>query len=71
MNFYAEKKETMVGYLEAMNASGMIIGPLIGSVLFTFGGFKFTFDVFGVFFICTTPFLKIIFPKEIDMSGSD
>jgi MFS family permease len=61
----------MVGYLEAMTGVGMIMGPLIGSVLFTLGGFQFTFDVFGVFFICTTPFIKLIFPKEIDIVDSD
>jgi MFS family permease len=42
-NFYPDKKEAMVGYIEAMTGIGLIMGPLIGSLLFSYGGYSFTF----------------------------
>ena len=39
----------LIGLLEAMCGFGLIIGPIIGSTLFTFFGFKYTFFVYGGF----------------------
>eukprot|EP00347_Sterkiella_histriomuscorum_P019495 403341410 len=65
-NFYPDKKEALVGYIEAVTGIGLILGPIIGSVLYTMGGFTFTFFTFGSVFIVTTFYINKIFPKRID-----
>ena len=65
-NFYPDKKEAMVGYIEAVTGIRLIIGPIIGSVLYTLGGYKFIFYSFGIFFMLSSLFIKLIFGDHID-----
>ena len=65
-NFYPDRKEAMVGFIEAMTGIGLILGPLIGSILYSAGGYEFTFFVFGGIFLVASIFIKLIFPKKID-----
>ena len=37
-NFYGERREAMIGYCEALQALGFIIGPILGSFIYDFGG---------------------------------
>ena len=48
-NDFPKKSERLIGFLEAMTGMGMILGPIIGSILYTFMGFKHTFFVYGGF----------------------
>ena len=65
-NFYPDKKEALVGYIEAVTGIGMIMGPIIGSILYSMGGFSFTFYVFGSIFLVTSFYIYKIFPKTVD-----
>mmetsp|Transcript_16097 Transcript_16097/g.27193 ORF Transcript_16097/g.27193 Transcript_16097/m.27193 type:complete len:167 (+) Transcript_16097:490-990(+) len=65
-NFYPDNKDAMVGYIEAVTGVGLILGPLIGSALFSIGGFKFIFYSFGSLFVIFSFFIKLIFSKEVD-----
>lgn len=65
-NFYPEKKEALVGYIEAFTGIGLMIGPVLGSILYHFGGYRFTFYMFGGFFVVFSLLVKLIFPKGID-----
>ena len=65
-NFYPDNKEAMVGYIEAVTGIGLILGPLIGSVLYALGGYKFIFYSFGTFFMLSSLFVKLIFGDHID-----
>jgi MFS family permease len=65
-NFYPEKKEALVGYIEAVTGIGLILGPIIGSLLYALGGFTFTFFIFGSIFIIAGLFVKLIFPQRLD-----
>lgn len=56
----------MVGYIEAMTGIGLIMGPLIGSLLFAYGGYSFTFHVFAALFMTTACLIKCLFPEHID-----
>ena len=38
----------MIGYIEAATGVGLIIGPIIGSTLYTFLGFDLTFYLYGL-----------------------
>lgn len=60
-NFYPDNKEQMVGYIEAVTGVGLIMGPLIGSALYAFGGYQFIFFAFGGFFVVASFTIKCIF----------
>ena len=66
MNFYPERKEVLVGYIEAVASIGLISGPLLGSLLYSLGGYTFTFYSFGGIFLLFSLFIKSIFPQDID-----
>ena len=46
-NDFPEKQERLIGLLEAMAGLGLIVGPIIGSALYSFLGFELTFFVYG------------------------
>jgi MFS family permease len=47
-NDYPECKEHLIGYIEATMGVGLILGPLLGSLLYASFGFKMTFYIYGV-----------------------
>ena len=65
-NFFPDHKESMVGYIEAATGIGLILGPLIGSSLYSIGGYHFIYNFFGSSFILFSFFVKVIFNEEID-----
>jgi len=69
-NFYPEDKEALVGYIEAITGVGMIAGPILGSTLYTIGGYEFAFYSFGGVFLILAMWVYKIFPEYIDKSTS-
>ena len=65
-NFYAENKEQMIGLIEAVTGIGLIMGPLLGSALYAFGGYTFIFYSFGSLFIFLSFFIRVVFPVKVD-----
>jgi MFS family permease len=65
-NFFPDHKEAMVGYIEAATGIGLILGPLIGSSLYSIGGYHFIYNFFGSSFIVFSFMIKVIFSEEID-----
>ena len=55
-----------MGYTEAMIGFGLIVGPVFGSVLFSLGGFSFTFMTFGIIFLVIAILIKNILPRTLD-----
>jgi len=55
-----------VGYIEAITGIGLIIGPLLGSTMYSLGGYDFTFYSFGGLFISVALFVGKIFPDAVD-----
>jgi MFS family permease len=68
-NFFPNDKDAMVGYIEAVTGVGLILGPLIGSGLYSLGGYVFIFYSFGSIFIFASFFVKSIFGEETDKMG--
>ena len=66
MNFYPNHKEAIVGYIEAATGIGLILGPILGSSLYSIGGYNFLFNFFGSIFIVFSLFVKLIFDESID-----
>ena len=48
-SYYPNDKEALIGYIEATMGIGLILGPIIGSFLYSFLGFKSTFYIYGCF----------------------
>ena len=61
-NDFPDIKDKLVGWLEALTGLGLIIGPIIGSMLYEALEFKHTFFIYGgsLFFIGIV--IKINFP---------
>ena len=48
-SFKAEEREKFIGFVYTANGLGLLIGPLIGAVLYYFGGYCMPFYTFGKF----------------------
>lgn len=70
-NFYPDNRDAMIGYMEAVTGIGLIMGPLLGSLLFGLGGYKFIFYSFGTLFIILSSLVNIVFPSSVDNNNSD
>ena len=57
-NDFPEDKSRVVGYLQMMTGAGSILGPVIGSALYSFLGFKYTFFMYGGFEIILGIFIR-------------
>jgi len=62
-NDYPEKKEQVVGWVEAITGAGMIVGPILGSVLYSALGYSNTFYIFGSLIIFFSFIVKLNFPE--------
>ena len=65
-NFFPNHKDAMIGYIEAVTGVGLCFGPLLGSTLYSIGGYNFIMYVFGTTLIFFTFFIKSIFPSSVD-----
>jgi len=54
---FSDNAEKYIGWLEVASGLGLVGGPLIGSVLYGFISYKYTFISFGVFFFLSGIFL--------------
>ena len=48
-SYYPDDKEVLIGYIEATMGIGLILGPIIGSFLYSLMGFSSTFYIYGCF----------------------
>ena len=62
-NRYPQRKEALLGMLEASFGVGLICGPLAGSSLYKMFGFEMTFYIYGIFFLCCTFLLWYLIPE--------
>lgn len=49
INDFPSEKDAMIGYIEAFTGIGLVLGPIIGSVIYSNLGFENTFYFCGVF----------------------
>ena len=65
-NKYPNRKEALLGMLEASFGVGLICGPLAGASLYNMFGFELTFYIYGGFFLLCTFLLWYLIP-ELEM----
>ena len=54
----------ILGLIEAMIGLGLVIGPIIGSTLYSLFGFKGTFYVYGGFEVVLAIIMRINLPER-------
>ena len=60
-NDFPEQKEMLVGLVEAMTGVGLLVGPILGSVLYEMLAMKYTFLVYGSFLMFLAVIVKLNF----------
>ncbi len=50
--------------MEITTGLGMMLGPLIGTILYMAGGYSFPFYIFGSIFILSIPILISMMPDD-------
>lgn len=65
--FYPSNRDWLIGIFEAAIGAGMMMGPFIGTVLYSIGGFVFMNVAFGTVFLLLALLVPKIFPSMIDL----
>ena len=58
----------MIGYTEGAAGAGMLLGPVIGSLLYLFADYQGTFYIFSILIFIGCIINMIWFPKRINSS---
>lgn len=61
---YPEEFQKLAALIETFAGLGIIIGPLLGSVLFSFGGFSVSCRVMGIFVLGYIPLIFFVLGKS-------
>ena len=64
-SLYHDKMDKMIGIQQTLLGISMIIGPLLGALLFLIGGFAFIFFVFTSFFVLIIPVTCFLVPGDV------
>lgn len=70
-NDYPVIKDKIVGWLEALTGLGLIVGPIIGSLLYSAMGFKHAFFIYGGFLMVLSLIIKLNFPDDSSEQDDD
>ena len=65
-NFYPDRKNTVIGILEASQGLGKVMGPLLGTAFYSIAGYDFMLYAFGSLFMLISFFIPCLMPKSID-----
>ena len=63
-NEYPEKKEKLIGLFSVAYGIGLMSGPVIGSTLYNFFGFKYMFFVYGGSEVILGVIIRISIPRS-------
>lgn len=63
---FPEEQEKYIALIETAVGVGLILGPVIGSSIYAFAGFSWTFFIIGLVFLVLTPILYVLIPDSIN-----
>lgn len=66
-SFYPSNRDWLIGIFEAAIGAGMMMGPFIGTILYSIGGYAFMNITFGSIFIVMALFIPKIFPSLLNL----
>jgi MFS family permease len=58
-SFDNEEREHYIGYVEAANGIGLLFGPLLGAMLYSFGGYMMPFATFAGLYTLSFPCIAV------------
>lgn len=61
---YPDNMPVVLGVQNTLAGVGMMVGPLLGSLLYGLGGFSFLFFVYGAMFLALLPLSYLLIPKD-------
>jgi len=61
---YCDRMEIVLGIQNSVAGVGMLVGPIIGSALYTLGGFGCIFYTYGTVFLCILPCAYYLLPAD-------
>jgi len=56
--FGAEEREKYIGWIEAAFGLGMLFGPLLGAVMYNYGGYQCPFITFTIIYFISYPYIS-------------
>lgn len=56
--FGAEEREKYIGWIEASFGLGMLFGPLLGAVMYNYGGYQCPFITFTIIYFLSYPYIS-------------
>ena len=66
-----EEKEKYISILESVMGLGVSLGPFIGSFLYSFGGYLFTFAFMALLILLCCLFVALAIPTNIDEDDNE
>jgi len=66
MAFPEQKLARMNGILQSFTGFGMLVGPILGSLLFNLGGFQLPFYTVGVLLLVLAAINQYVIPPELE-----
>ena len=66
-----EEKEKYIAILESVMGLGISLGPIIGSLLYSFGGYFFTFAFMALMLLICSLFVGLTLPANIDEDNNE
>lgn len=57
-SFGAEEREKYIGWIEAAFGLGMLFGPLLGAVMYNYGGYQCPFITFTIIYLISYPYIS-------------
>jgi len=68
---YAKRQQELIGYIECCIGFGLVVAPLLGSVLYSAGGISVPFYTFGTIFVVVAFLVFKIIPERADFVISE
>ena len=66
-----EEKEKYISILESVMGLGISLGPFIGSLLYSFGGYLFTFAFMALIILLCSLLVALTIPANIDNDNDE
>jgi len=66
VSVYPNEREALIGQIEALQGFSCMLGPLVGSTLYTFFGYSHTYLAFGSVFLIYGCIVKQCMADKVD-----
>jgi MFS family permease len=57
---YYEEKERFLGYVESSCGVGLLLGPILGTILYSVGGYILPFAILGLAYFIMWPLITLV-----------